>query len=422
MSIGRYATVAICAVLSWPLGTDSRGENTDSAAAPRPPDGGSRPTRVDLGPQLPKLDDTAKDLHALSSFLRSGRKSPPPRPASVRPDQQLVSWSNVSKRVFPLALLYGGGAKNDSETQAAVDASGQLLSWASVGKEISLLALMYGGGRKIDAEVLGSAGGSDVGPKATAKATGNARGFTPPLGDGMTRDILSDSDEEGQWIASWSDDRRHGVVPHIHFRRRDTTDLGDPGKADGDTANTPPEDSTPDAQGAKVKLAFKAHAGYIISSQFEPSTAKSFAVITDQAQLDQFLAVATVLDPKSLLDARSQRIPQDVFKSRIVLAVIRNPDMAWRYSVDKVTVEQGVVQLHYATKAKENVTVTFAFARPLIVSIPKGDYAAVQFVENQRVIMTVGLREAETRRNRAMKTSLTLPSIGSRSAGSGHRP
>ena len=169
-------------------------------------------------------------------------------------------------------------------------------------------------------------------------------------------------------------------------------------------------------------MAFDTYSGYIISNQFEPSTAKSFAVIADQEQFGKFLAVAMHLDAKSILDAKSQSIPDDVFKSRMVLAVIKDPDMAWRYYVEKVTVEKGVVRLQYASKARENVTVTFAFARPLIVSIPKGNYKAVQFVENQRLITTVELRETEGNRGGTMKAGFILPPIRPKSAGSVHRP
>ena len=126
-------------------------------------------------------------------------------------------------------------------------------------------------------------------------------------------------------------------------------------------------------------MAFDTYSGYIMSNQFEPSTAKSFAVITDQEQFDKFLAVAMHLDAKSILDAS---IPRDVFKSRMVLAVIKDPDMAWRYYVEKVTVDKGVVRLQYSSKAKKSASVSLTFACPMIVSIPQVKYKAIEFIEN----------------------------------------
>ena len=60
------------------------------------------------------------------------------------------------------------------------------------------------------------------------------------------------------------------------------------------------------------------------------------------------------------------------------------------YKVESVTETQGVVKLKYTTTFQKSDTATFAC--PLIVSIPKGDYKAVQFVEGAKVAkkVTVG--------------------------------
>ena len=59
----------------------------------------------------------------------------------------------------------------------------------------------------------------------------------------------------------------------------------------------------------------------------------------------------------------------------------------WEYKVEGVTVEQGVVQLRYAVTSKATPDTTFAC--PLIVSVPKGEYKAVVFIEDGKKVKTV---------------------------------
>ena len=57
--------------------------------------------------------------------------------------------------------------------------------------------------------------------------------------------------------------------------------------------------------------------------------------------------------------------------------------------MDSALVKNGVVELKYTTASTKSGTV--AFANPLIVSIPKGQYKAVRFVEDGRVVKTLGI-------------------------------
>jgi len=57
--------------------------------------------------------------------------------------------------------------------------------------------------------------------------------------------------------------------------------------------------------------------------------------------------------------------------------------------VEGVTAREGVVQLRYTVTSKKSPSASFAC--PLIVSIPKGKYAAVQFVENKKAVKTVAI-------------------------------
>ncbi len=73
----------------------------------------------------------------------------------------------------------------------------------------------------------------------------------------------------------------------------------------------------------------------------------------------------------------------------MVIATIKRGNAFWEYKVEGVVVSQGVVRLRYeATSKKTSAT---SFSCPLIVSIPKGEYKAVEFIEGDEKMKTVEL-------------------------------
>ena len=123
-----------------------------------------------------------------------------------------------------------------------------------------------------------------------------------------------------------------------------------------------------------VTLRFDTYSGYFVSNKFEPNAAESFVVISSQEQFDKVFGTAFVMRDKS------HRLPKDAFRSLMVIACIKRGKALWEFKVESVTEAKGVVELRYTTTEKKSDTT--AFACPLIVSIPKGNYAAIKFVEN----------------------------------------
>jgi hypothetical protein len=123
------------------------------------------------------------------------------------------------------------------------------------------------------------------------------------------------------------------------------------------------------------------YSGYFVSNKFEPDAKESFVVISSQSQFDQVFGVAMVMRDKS------HRLPKDAFKSNIVLTVIKRGKASWEYKVKGVTIEKGVVKVSYAATSK--ATPETEFACPLIISVPKGEYKSVVFVENGKEVKTV---------------------------------
>ena len=127
-----------------------------------------------------------------------------------------------------------------------------------------------------------------------------------------------------------------------------------------------------------AKLEFKTYSGYFVSNKFEPDAPASFVVLDNQKQFDQVFGVAFVIGDKS------PRLAPDAFKSQLVLAAIRRGKAFCTYKVSSVTEKEGVVRLRFQTTSKKSDSASFAC--PLIISIPKGKYQAVEFHENGKLV------------------------------------
>ncbi len=137
-----------------------------------------------------------------------------------------------------------------------------------------------------------------------------------------------------------------------------------------------------DASPAVSKLAFGTYSGYFVSNQFEPEAATSFLVVDNRREFDKVFGAAFVMGDQS------HRLADEVFQSSLVLAVVRRGSAVWEYTVEQVTKAKGTVELRY--RAAEKKSESAVFACPLIVSIPKGAYTAVEFVENGRTVKRLG--------------------------------
>ncbi len=125
-------------------------------------------------------------------------------------------------------------------------------------------------------------------------------------------------------------------------------------------------------------VAFQIHDGYFVSNQFEPDAPTSFVVLKDQAAFDQVFGVAHVMRDKS------QRLAADAFPGKIVVAAIHRGKAFVTYQVEHLVTDGKTLSLRYTTKYAPSDSAEFSC--PLIVSLPKGDYQAVQFIEDGKEI------------------------------------
>lgn len=132
-----------------------------------------------------------------------------------------------------------------------------------------------------------------------------------------------------------------------------------------------------EADAAKSKsdaVTFDTHSGYFVSNQFENGAPASFVVLTNQAAFDQVFGVAMVMRDKS------HRLPDGIFDTNWVVAAIHRGKAFVTYEVEGVAVGGRTLTVRY--RAKSQPTASAEFACPLILSVAKGNFDAVEFIEN----------------------------------------
>ena len=128
------------------------------------------------------------------------------------------------------------------------------------------------------------------------------------------------------------------------------------------------------AQPASKPVAFDTHSGYFVSNKYEPAAAASFVAITAQESFDKVFGVAMVMGDKS------HRLPPAAFVGKFVVAAIHRGKAMLTYQIESVVADGQTLVVRYTTKSEPSASAEFAC--PLILSLDKGDYKTVSFVEN----------------------------------------
>ncbi|HKB39719.1 MAG TPA: hypothetical protein VKD72_25005 [Gemmataceae bacterium] len=129
-------------------------------------------------------------------------------------------------------------------------------------------------------------------------------------------------------------------------------------------------------------VSFEQHSGYFESNKSGLKGPVSYLVFTDRTDFDKVFGVAFTMG------RRPNILPKDAFKTRMAFAVIKRGDSIWTYKVDKVTAKEGTLTVTYAATSR-GAGGTARYASPLIVSVDKGDYSRIVFVENGKTVDTI---------------------------------
>jgi len=125
-------------------------------------------------------------------------------------------------------------------------------------------------------------------------------------------------------------------------------------------------------------VVFETHDGYFVSNKFAPKEPVSFVVLKDQESFDKVFGVAMVMGDKS------HRLPRNAFDKKLVVAAIHRGKAMVSYQVDSVVAEAETLIVRYTTESKPSATAEFSC--PLILSLDKGNFNTVRFVENGKEI------------------------------------
>jgi hypothetical protein len=132
------------------------------------------------------------------------------------------------------------------------------------------------------------------------------------------------------------------------------------------------------------KLAYEVHSGYFESNQSGLKGESSYLTFTDPKAFEKVFGIGVVMGKKPRL------LPKDAFESHLVVAVIKRGKSIWDYKVEKVTEDEGTVYVQYTASPRDGGG-SATFASPLILSVPKGKYSSVVFLENGKKAAKVPL-------------------------------
>jgi hypothetical protein len=137
-----------------------------------------------------------------------------------------------------------------------------------------------------------------------------------------------------------------------------------------------------EAKGAKVE--FDVHSGHFQKNNTDLKGDASYLVFGDRAAFDKVFGVAATMKKQNF-------VPKDAFEKKMVVAVIKRGNAVTEYKVDKVTADAGTLYVQYTTTSKGPTAASYA--SPLIVSLDKGAYTSVVFIENGKKAETVKIEK-----------------------------
>jgi hypothetical protein len=112
----------------------------------------------------------------------------------------------------------------------------------------------------------------------------------------------------------------------------------------------------------------------------------SYLAFTDRKKLDAVLRLVPPVGGR-----RAEPLPADAFEKSVVLAVIRRGTQTYRFSGKKVSSSGGVLTYSLTSEPDVKFGDTAMFATPFVVTVQKGKYRTVEFVENGKKVATVKL-------------------------------
>jgi hypothetical protein len=138
--------------------------------------------------------------------------------------------------------------------------------------------------------------------------------------------------------------------------------------------------SSAQERGQERQVDFQRYESYFEKNDSGLAGKTSYLVITNQARFDAIFHPAPVMGQNAFL-------PDKAFDTKLVIATITRGNFLRKYEVTKMAAKNGALYVWYTfTDAQPSGA---RFNSPLILSVDKGDYSRVVFVEKNRGLRTV---------------------------------
>jgi hypothetical protein len=133
----------------------------------------------------------------------------------------------------------------------------------------------------------------------------------------------------------------------------------------------------PFAAAEDAKITPNVYGPYFESNKSGLKGDSSFLVISDAKKFNEVLRPLPPVGKR-----RTVMVPKDAFEKSLVLVVIKRGKEAFGYTVEKAEAKGDTLRLYYKSAGMGVGGGTATFASPLVVTVPKGKYKSVEFIEN----------------------------------------
>jgi hypothetical protein len=139
-----------------------------------------------------------------------------------------------------------------------------------------------------------------------------------------------------------------------------------------------------EAKGKKVD--YQVHSGHFESNKSGLKGEASFLAFTDDKSFWNVFGLVPPLKGKKF-----DYVKPEEFKTKLVVAAIKRGNRIWTYKVEKVTADGDTLYIQYEAVGGKEGSATFA--SPLIVSVDRGKYTSVVFLENGKKVGTAKIEK-----------------------------
>jgi hypothetical protein len=134
------------------------------------------------------------------------------------------------------------------------------------------------------------------------------------------------------------------------------------------------------------KIVYEVYAkGYFVKNTVKLPGDKGFFVLQDKKAFDDVFGIARVMGPKPKM------VEDKTFEGNLVVTAIKTGGTLWNYEVEGVRIEKKQLIIQYKATGKEVGGAKFTL--PLIVSVPRGEYTEVVFMENGKEAGKVSVKK-----------------------------